>query len=51
MQTEISIKVTGRMEKLMAMESLLTSKVQCMKDNGKMINNMVWEQKLGTKDK
>jgi len=51
MQTEISIKVTGRMEKLMAMESLLTSKVQCMKDNGKMINNMVWEPKLGTKDK
>ena len=39
------------MEKLMAMESLLTSKVQCMKGNGKMTNNTVWEPKLGTKDK
>tara|TARA_B110001450_G_C17574385_1_gene462161 strand:+ start:590 stop:1030 length:441 start_codon:yes stop_codon:yes gene_type:complete len=51
MQMEISTKVTGRMERLMAMESLLILKVQCTKDNGEMINNMVWEQKLGTKDK
>lgn len=51
MPTEISIKVTGRMEKLMATESLLTLKAQCMKDNGKMINNMVWVPKPGIKDK
>jgi len=51
MQTEISTKVTGKMEKLTVMESLLILKVQCMKDNGKMINNMVWELKLGIKDK
>lgn len=33
------------------MESLLTLKDQCMKDNGKKINNTVWEQKPGIKDK
>jgi len=51
MLTEISTKVTGRMEKLMAMESLLTLKDPCMKDNGKMINNTEWVQKPGIKDK
>jgi hypothetical protein len=35
----------------MVMESSLMLKDQCMKDNGKKINNTVWEQKPGIKDK
>jgi hypothetical protein len=48
---ETFIRVTGKMAKLMAMVSLLISKGQCMKGNGKMINNMGWEPKPGIKDK
>jgi hypothetical protein len=51
MLMEIFTKVTGRMAKLMVMVSLLILKAQCMKVNGKKINNMEWEPKPGIKDK
>ena len=46
-QTVIFIKVNGKMAKLLELVFLLTSKVQCMRDSGRMINITVKELNNG----
>ena len=45
---EISIKESGRVEKLMGMEFLLIQMDPCILGNGRMINSMEKELSLGT---
>jgi len=47
MLMEISIKVTGKMERPTATESSLTLTEVCTRENGSTINNMVSEQNPG----